>query len=55
MRVLQVENGNFTSLVFTINSGMCREELKCYSQMAEMLSEKRDEPYSYTLYMYRHE
>ena len=55
MRVLQVENGSFTSLVFSINSGMGKDALKCYSRVAEMLSEKRDEPYLYTLYMYCYE
>ena len=46
MRVLQVENGSFTPLVFSINGGMGREASKCYSRIAEMLSEKRHEPYS---------
>ena len=50
MRVLQVENGSFTPLFFSINGGMGRENAsKCYSRIAEMLSEKRDEPYSLTM------
>ena len=49
MRVLQVENGSFTPLVFSINDGMGRETSKCYSQIAEMLSKKRDENYSITM------
>ena len=40
MRVLQVENGSFTPLVFSINGGMGREASKCYSRIAELLSEK---------------
>ena len=46
MRVLQVENRSFTPLVFSINGAMGREALKCYSRIAEMLPEKRNEPYS---------
>ena len=49
MRVLQVENGSFTPLVFSINDGMGRETSKCYSQIAEMLSKKSDENYSITM------
>ena len=49
MRVLQVENGSATPLVFSINGGMGREASKHYSRIAEMLSEKRDEPYSLTM------
>ena len=49
MRVLQVENGSVTPLVFSINGGTSREASKCYSRIAEMLSEKRDKPYSLTM------
>ena len=49
MRALQVENGSFTPLVFSINGGMGREASKCYSRVTEMLSEKRDKPYSLTM------
>ena len=49
IRVLQVENGSFTPLVLSINGGMGREASKCYSRIAKMLSEKRDEPYSLTM------
>ena len=49
MIVLQVENGSFTPLAFSINGRMGREASKCYSRIAEMLSEKRDEPYSLTM------
>ena len=49
MKFLQVENGSITPLVFSINGGMVREASKCYSRIAEMLSKKRDEPYSITM------
>ena len=45
-RILQVENGSFTPLVFSVNGGMGKEANKCYSRIAEKLAEKRDEPYS---------
>ena len=44
--ILQVENGNFTSLVFLVNGGMGKEANKCYCRIAEKLAEKWDEPYS---------
>ena len=49
IRVLQVENGSFTPIVFSINEGMGREASKYYSRIAEMLSEKCDESYSITM------
>ena len=49
MRVLQVENGSFTPSVFSINERMGREAPKCYSQIADMLYEKRDKTYSITM------
>ena len=45
-RILQVENGSFTPLVFSVHGGMGKEANKCYSRIAEKLAEKRDEPYS---------
>ena len=44
--ILQVENGSFTPLVFSVHGGMGKEANKCYSQIAEKLAEKQDEPYS---------
>ena len=49
-RILQVENGSFTSLAFSANGGMGKEANKCYSRIAENLTEKRDEPYSVIMY-----
>ena len=44
MRVLEVENGSFTPLLFSINGGMGSKASKCYLQIAEILPKKRDEP-----------
>ena len=44
--ILQVENGSFTPLVFSVNGGMGKEASKCYSRIAEKLGGKRDKPYS---------
>ena len=48
-RVMQVENGSFTPLVFTVNGSMGREASKFYKRLAEVLCEKRNEPYSLTM------
>lgn len=45
-RVLQVENGTFTPLVFSSNGGMARECKQFYKHLAEMISEKRNIDYS---------
>ena len=39
IRVLQVENGSFTPLVYSINGRMGKEASKSYSQIDEMLFE----------------
>ena len=41
-RVLNIENGSFTPLVFNINSGMARECKKFFSRLTEMVAEKRN-------------
>ena len=41
-RVLQVENGTFTPLVFSSNGGMARECQQFYKRLSEMISEKRN-------------
>ena len=38
---LQVENGSFISLVFSINGGMGKEASKCYSRINKKLAEKK--------------
>ena len=45
-RVLQVENGTFTSLVFSTHGGIGRECKKFYQRLTEMIAEKRDIPTS---------
>ena len=40
-RVLQVENGSFTPLVFATNGAMSRECQAFYKRMAELVAEKR--------------
>ena len=41
-RVLQVENGSFTPLVFSANGGMARECQLFYKRLSEMIAEKRN-------------
>ena len=48
-RVLQVEHGTFTPLVFSIYGSMGRECHSFYSRLAELISEKRDLPKSVTV------
>ena len=41
-RILQIDHGTFTPLVFSVNGSMGRECQKCYSCLAQLISEKRD-------------
>ena len=45
-RILQIDHGTFTLLVFPINGRMGRECQKFCSRLAQMISEKRDLPQS---------
>ena len=45
-RVLQIENGSFTPLVFAANGGMRKESTRFYKRLAEMIAEKRKVPIS---------
>lgn len=45
-RVLDVDNGSFTPLVFSTNGGMGRECKLFYKRLSEMIAEKRDIPVS---------
>uniref|UniRef100_A0A7M5WUJ6 Uncharacterized protein n=1 Tax=Clytia hemisphaerica TaxID=252671 RepID=A0A7M5WUJ6_9CNID len=47
-RILQIEHGSFTPIVFTAMGGMGRETKCFYKRLSELLSEKRDEPLSVT-------
>ena len=41
-RVLEIEHGTFTPLVFSIYGSMGRECKKFYSRLADLIAEKRD-------------
>ena len=45
-RVLDIEHGVFTPLVLSTTGGMAREAQTFYKRLADMLSRKRDLPYS---------
>ena len=45
-RILQLDHGTFTPLVFSIYRSMGRECHKFYSRLSDLLSEKRDLPKS---------
>ena len=45
-RILQIEHGSFTPLVFSATGGMGRETTKFYSRLAETLGEKKNISYS---------
>ena len=47
-RVLDVEHGSFTPLVFTTTGGMGEECLKFHSRLAELIAAKKGERYSDT-------
>ena len=46
-RVLQVENGTFTPLVFNVFGGMGRECITFYKRLSSLMAEKRNENLSY--------
>ena len=48
-RVLEVEQGSFTPLVFTTTGGMADECKRYHSRLAELLSTKKEEDYSTTM------
>jgi len=48
-RVLEVENGTFTPLIFTTNGGMARECQAFYGRIAQLLAEKWKTPASTTV------
>ena len=47
-RIMQIDHGTFTPLVFSIYGSMARECQKFYSRLAELISEKRNLPKSIT-------
>jgi hypothetical protein len=48
-RVMEIEHGTFTPLVFTTTGGMAGECNRYHSRLAELLSNKKGEPYSATI------
>ena len=45
-RVMEIEQGTFTPLVFTTTSGMADECLVYHSSLAELIANKKGESYS---------
>ena len=48
-RVLEVERGTFTPLVFTTTGGMSNECQRYHSRLAELLAVKKQESYASTI------
>ena len=48
-RIIEVENGTFTPLVFTTTGGMSQECQRYHSRLAELISSKKLEEYPTTL------
>ena len=48
-RVLDIEHGTFTPLVFTTNGGMGKECLRYHSRLAELIATKKGEQYATTI------
>ena len=47
-RVMEIEQGTFTPLVFTTTGGMANECVKYHSRLAELIANKKGESYSST-------
>ena len=48
-RVLQIEKGSFTPLIFSTTGGMGPESIKYHKRVAELISEKRGEQYCHVV------
>ena len=48
-RVIEVEQGTFTPLVFTTTGGMADECLRYHARLAELISAKKHEDYATTI------
>ena len=44
-RVMEIEQGTFTPLVFTTTGGMANECVKYHSRLAELITNKKGESY----------
>ena len=45
-RVMEIEQGTFTTLVFMTTGGMADERVKYHSRLAELIAKKKGESYS---------
>ena len=45
-RVMEIEQGTFTPLVFTTTGGMADEYIKYHSRLEELIANKKGESYS---------
>ena len=52
-RVREVEHGSFSALVFSTSGGMGPIATVVYQRLASMIAERRDEPFSRTLFWLR--
>ena len=48
-RVLQIERGSFTPLIFSTTGGMGPESVKYHKRVAELIAAKRGEQYSHVV------
>ena len=48
-RVLDIEHGKFTPLIFTTTGGMRKECLSYHSRLAELIAIKKEEDYAETI------
>ena len=48
-KIIEVENGTFTPLVFTTTGGMSQECQRYHSRLAELISSKKQEDYATTI------
>ena len=48
-RVMEIEHGTFTPLVFTTTGGMADECRRYHCRLAELISTKKGEPYAATI------
>ena len=48
-RIIEIENGTFTLLVFTTTVGMSQECQRYHSRLAELISSKKQEDYATTI------
>ena len=52
-RVMEIERGTFTPLVFTTKGGMADECVKCHSRVAKLIANQKGESYSSAIFWIR--